>query len=96
MKELDHHKLVVNKRVARNKICNLKEEQEHFERKLPIYANDLRERIITPETHVSCMQMSTKKCVEKQEEIKGLQRKIIKIDLGSQEIKNELTNIKIE
>ena len=37
-----------------------------------------------------------KKCVEKQEEIKGLQRKIIKIDLGSQEIKNELTNIKIE
>ena len=36
-----------------------------------------------------------KKCVEKQEEIKGLQRKIIKIDLGSQEIKNELTNIKM-
>ena len=60
MKELDHHKLVVNKRVARKKICNLKEEQEHFERKLPIYANDLRERIITPETYVSCMQMSTK------------------------------------
>ena len=37
-----------------------------------------------------------KKCVEKQEETKGLQRKIIKLDLGIQEIKNGLTNIKIE
>ena len=40
--------------------------------------------------------MNTKRCVKIQEEIKGLQRKIIKIDLGTQEIKNELTNIKIE
>ena len=40
--------------------------------------------------------MNTKRSVERQEEIKGLQRKIIKIDLGIREIKNELTNIKIE
>ena len=40
--------------------------------------------------------MNTKICVEKQEEIKGFQRKIIKIYLEFQEIKNEIANIKIE
>ena len=77
------------------KIYNIKEERENIEREVPIYVNDLKERIIIPGTYVLCIQMNTKRCVENQEEIKGLLRKIIKIDLGIQEIKNELTNIKL-
>ena len=40
--------------------------------------------------------MNTRRCIEKQDEIQELQKKIIKIDLVIQEIKKEITYIKIK
>ena len=40
--------------------------------------------------------MNTKRCIEKQDEIQELQKQIIKIDLGIQEIKKEITYVKIK
>ena len=42
------------------------------------------------------MQMNTRRCIEKQDEIQELQKQIIKIDLGIQEIKKEITYVKIK
>ena len=55
MNELDYHKLMTHQKVARNKIYNIKEEQENLEKEVPIYVNDLKESNITLETYVSCM-----------------------------------------
>ena len=40
--------------------------------------------------------MNTKRCIEKQDEIQELKKQIIKIDLGIQEIKKEITYVKIK
>ena len=61
MKELDYLKLIAHQEVARNKIYDIKEEQENLEKEVPIYENDLKESNTTPETYVSCMQMNTRR-----------------------------------
>ena len=40
--------------------------------------------------------MNTRRYIEKQDEIQELQKQIIKIDLGIQEIKKEITYVKIK
>ena len=69
MKELDYLKLIAHQEVARNKIYDIKEEQENLEKEVPIYENDLKESNTTPEAYVSYMQMNTRRCIENQDEI---------------------------
>ena len=74
MKELDYHELIAHQEVARKKIYKIKEKHANIEKEVPIYANDLKERRITPDTYVSCIQMNTRRCIEKQVEIQELRK----------------------
>ena len=90
MKELDYHKLVANQRVANNKIYDTKKEQENLKKDIPMYENDFLDGNIEPDTFEACMEKNRERYVKNRDEIKELQKKIIKIDLGVQEIKDQL------
>ena len=90
MKDLDYHKLVVNQRVANNKIYDTKKEQENLKKDIPMYENDFLDGNIGPDAFESCMEKNRERYVKNRDEIKELQKKIIKIDLGVQEIKDQL------
>ena len=51
----DIRTLIAHHEVIRINISNIKKERENLEREVPIYTNDLRKIITTPETYVSCM-----------------------------------------
>ena len=59
-------------------------------KKVPIYAKILKKGNITPDTYVSPIQTNTIRYNEKQDKIMNLQRQIIKIDLGIQNIRKEI------
>ena len=73
MEELDYYKLIAHQEVARI-LFNIKEEQENLRKEKSTYANDLKESNITPETYASCMQMNTRRCIKKEDEIQELQK----------------------
>ena len=65
-----------------------------------MYGKALLDGNIIPETYVSSIEMNRKRYVENRDEITELQRQIIKIDLGIQEIRTliaqqEVIRIKI-
>ena len=94
-KEFDYKKLIAHQQVARIKIVYIKEEKENLEKSTDI-RKILQEGTITLETYVSCMQINTKRYVEKQDGITKLRRQMIKMDIGIQEIKKEIVFIKIK
>ena len=65
-----------------------------------MYGKTLLDGNIIPETYISSIEMNRKRYVENRDEITELQRQIIKIDLGIQEIRTliaqqEVIRIKI-
>ena len=65
-----------------------------------MYGKALLDGNIIPETYISSIEMNRKRYVENRDEITELQRQIIKIDLGIQEIRTliahqEVIRIKI-
>ena len=90
MKELDRRELVANQRVANNKIYDIKEEQKSLKKEIPMYEKYFLDGNIGPDAFESCMEKNRERYVKNRDEIKELQKKIIKIDLGVQEIKDQL------
>ena len=95
MKELGYHKLVANQRVVNNKIYDIKEEQENIKKEALMIERDFLNGNIGPDTFVACMEKNRERYVKNRDEIEELQKKVIKIDLGIQEIKEQLIKIKI-
>ena len=95
MKELDRRELVANQRVANNKIYDIKEEQKSLKKEIPMYEKYFLDGNIGPDTFVAFMEKNRERHVKNRDEIKELQKKIIKIDPGIREIKDQLIKIKI-
>ena len=85
--EIRYHKIVAHQREVKMKIYDIKEEQENLKKEVLMYEKSLFDGKITPETYESNMKMNRKRYVEKRDDIKELQRQIISIDLGIQDIR---------
>ena len=74
----------------------MKKKQDDLQEEVPIYAKILKEGDITLETCISSMQTNTIRFNEKKDQIMIFFKAIIKINLGIQEIRKELTYIIIK
>ena len=60
-----------------------------------MFKEDFLDGNIGSDTFVACMEQNRERYVKNRDEIKDFQKKIIKMDLGIQEIKEQLIKIKI-